>query len=438
MGRTAQLYSIAAPFPPSSRQPFTLTPETIHTLVQERIRAEAETLGQQKKKQDTPQPQPAQSPVAGLALRCAASIEPEPVDWIWPGRIAAGVLHVLDGMPGVGKSMFTCYLAATLSTGGRWPDGSRIAPGNVILVNLEDDLARTLRPRLDAAGADVSRVFLCDDAQDVITLPSDTTRMEAAIRAHSARMVVIDPLMAVLESKVNSYRDQDIRRVLSAIKAVCGRTGCAVVLVRHLNKAAGGPAMTRGGGSIGIVGAARLGLLMAQHPQDGARRVLAIVKSNLGSCSAEDTTVWGIAEGPRLEYLGREALSADEILAALDQQDTRQPGRPPEIRHDADAWLRDVLANGPVLSSDLKARAQAAGFKWRTIERIKKDSAESYRDGADWMTRLRDASQEDRQYSLTMENWRSRFDSDGIPLENNGFQDRQNPTTAATPPERLM
>lgn len=359
----------------------------------------------------------------GLALVCAADVEPEPVNWIWPGHVSAGVVHVVDGVPGVGKSMFSCYLAGVITTGTAWPDGTRAETGNVIMVNLEDDLSRTLRPRLGAAGADLTRVFMFDDAGDGFTLPVDLDRLETAIVEHTAKLAIIDPLMAVLDGKVNSYRDQDVRRVLAALKALCGRTGCAVVLVRHLTKASGGPAIHRGGGSIGIIGAARVGLLLATDPKDDTRRILATVKNNLGPFDPKKSTSWTIAPGPRLEYAGTMDMSADDLL--FEQDEKRGRGRPEEKQSGAAEWLRKTLVKGPMLSTVLAEQAEAAGYSQRTIERARKGLTESVRIGGSWQVRLTPENQ-DRQNSMDNEYWRSCTKDDDNRLNYNDFQGRQN------------
>jgi len=369
-------------------------------------------------------PEPAGETPDGLHLVCAADVEPEPVNWIWPGHIAAGVVHVVDGLPGVGKSMLSCYLAGVLTTGTAWPDGTRCDPGNVLLVNLEDDLSRTLRPRLEAAGADLNRVQLFEDSEGDFTLPRDLAKLEVEITRHGAALCVIDPLMAVLDGKVNSYRDQDVRRVLAALKAMCGRTGCAVVLVRHLTKAVGGPAIQRGGGSIGIIGAARVGLLLAVDPQDDARRVLATVKNNLGPNDPKQSTSWIIAPGPRLEYAGTANMSADDLLQAQDEK--RAPGRPDQKRSSAQDWLRKTLADGPMPSAELRALAEADGFSWRTIERARAEMTVTLRQAAGWVVALKDAPEaQDRQNFLYGENWRSSPAEGGKLLNNDEFQGRQ-------------
>ena len=187
-----------------------------------------------------------------LALVPVDQVVPERVDWLWQGRLARGKVTVVDGDPGLGKSTITADLAARISTGSPMPDGSRLSgSADVIPLSAEDGVADTIRPRLEAAGADLTRVHAVDiSAADPMVLPSGIGDLERAVTATGAVLVVIDPFVAFLSDDVNSYRDQDVRRVLAALAALAARTGVCVLLVRHLTKSTGGPAIYRGGGSI--------------------------------------------------------------------------------------------------------------------------------------------------------------------------------------------
>lgn len=224
-------------------------------------------------------------------------IQAEKVDWLWEGRIPRGAITLLDGDPEVGKSTLSLDLAARVSCGARMPDGARGAlPGPVILVSAEDSLAHTVRPRLEAAGAALQH---CHALQAVYTqeqplgrplrLPTDNGALHRAILNLSAALVIIDPLMSFIDAEINSSIDQDVRKVLWPLAQTAEQTGCAILIVRHLTKGStGGPAIYRGGGSMGIIGAARSGLAAYVDPEDPSaqRRVLAQIKSNLGRKSA--------------------------------------------------------------------------------------------------------------------------------------------------------
>ena len=251
-----------------------------------------------------------------------SDVTPENVSWAWRNRIPLGKITILDGDPGQGKSAVTVDLAARISVGAPMPDGSRGVKGGVVLVSFEDGLADTIRPRLEAAGADLSRVLALrtigqGNNERPLILPDDIGVLREAVERVGAVFVVIDPLMAALNGKVDSHRDQDVRRVLTPLAALADDTDVAILVVRHLNKGLAGNPIYRGGGSIGIIGAARSGMIIASDPADENVRVLASTKSNLGppprpvafSLDATATSV-------RVMWLGYSGHAADTLLAA--------------------------------------------------------------------------------------------------------------------------
>jgi len=210
----------------------------------------------------------------------------ERVRWLWPGRIPLGKLTVLDGDPGLGKSTVALDFAARISTASPLPDGTRPEyPQNTILLSAEDAIGDTIRPRLEAAGADLNRVTVVrgvneSDGPRPPVLPGDLASLEALIGEDDASLVIVDPFMAYLAGGIDAHRDQDVRRALHALSATAERTGAALVIVRHLNKAPGGNALYRGGGSIGIIGAARAGMMIAPDRAEERRRSRAGTRSN--------------------------------------------------------------------------------------------------------------------------------------------------------------
>jgi len=297
-----------------------------------------------------------------------SEIERERVEWLWPGRIPLGKLTVLDGDPGLGKSTLALAIASRVTTGAVFPDGARCPTGGVVILTAEDGLADTVRPRLDAAGADLSRVralpFSADGASAPV-LPDDIPTLGGAIRQMNASLVIVDPLMAYLPPTVNTFRDQDVRVALAPLVALAERAKCAILVIRHLNKREGGPAIYRGGGSIGISAAARSILLVACDPDDRERRVLASVKGNL--CAPAPSLAFRLVaadgEAVRIEWCGTSPLDADRLLAG-------RPGGPTgEALTDAEAFLADILAEGPQPAEAVKAAARDAGIAARTLRR---------------------------------------------------------------------
>jgi len=242
----------------------------------------------------TEQPGVANRPADGGRL--LADVAPEPVRWLWPERIPLGKLTVIEGDPAVGKSTLVYDLAARYSSGGGWPDGQAAErAGRVVLLSAEDDAADTIVPRLMAAGADLSRICLWDKAvvweEDrqgpvPIVFPDHLPYLHQQIRAFDATLVIVDVLMAYLSSCVDSHKDQSVRALLSRMSDLAASRGAAIVLVRHLNKAGSGPAIYRGGGSIGIIGAARAGYQVIADADDPDRRLFTCVKNNLAPRAA--------------------------------------------------------------------------------------------------------------------------------------------------------
>jgi hypothetical protein len=314
--------------------------------------------------------QNASTAACGILL---SEVVPERVRWLWDGRMALGKLNLLDGDPGLGKSAVTIDLAARVSVGKPWPDGSGCDAGGVVILSAEDGLADTIRPRFDAAGGDPSKAVAVSTVPDAegnerqIAIPDDLATVEAAIERVGAVLVVVDPLMAFLPGDVNSHRDQDVRRALAPLARLAERTGGAVVVVRHLNKGVGGNALYRGGGSIGIVGAARSGLLIAKHPEDDRRRVLASIKSNLAAPAP--SLVFGLesteAGAVRVDWKGESNLNAEALLSAPTDHEERSAAR------GAQDFLREMLEDGAVAVGDVRKQANDAGISWRTVERAK-------------------------------------------------------------------
>jgi hypothetical protein len=213
-----------------------------------------------------------------LAVR-AADVEVRAVEWLWTNRIPRGKPVVLDGAPGLAKSTITIDLAARITTARSMPDGTPGIAGAVILISYEDDPGDTIVPRLLAAGGDPSKLFLADTVQSdegprPLELPLDVDKLELLIGETGAVLLVVDPLMAGLGADVRTNVDHHVRRALAPIKSMAERTGVAVLVVRHLNKMAKvTDPVLRGGASIGIIGFARAGLIVARDPDDPDHRL---------------------------------------------------------------------------------------------------------------------------------------------------------------------
>lgn len=343
----------------------------------------------------------AKPPRIGASIITLASVTPQPIQWLWRPHFALGKLSVLAGHPGLGKSLVTMDLAAHVSTGRKWVDGSPCPLGSVVLVSGEDDPGDTLRPRLDAAGADVSRVHYLRAVYDMegergFTL-ADVPALSALLhRMQDCRLIVIDPVSAYLAG-VDSHKNADVRALLAPLAQMAGDHGVAIICVSHLNKGQG-EAIGRITGSLAFVAAARAAYAVARDKEDPHRRLLLPVKNNLGvdvagvSYRIAEAAVDGLGGIPYVIW-DRDPVkvSADEALApAMGSESTVA---------DASEFLQEMLRDGPVPVKEIKAEATAAGITWRTIERAKADmeivaerQGTQGRGGGFWVWRFKSAT----------------------------------------------
>jgi hypothetical protein len=320
----------------------------------------------------------AAQPAVTAKLRAARArdVSPMPIDWLWRNYVPRAAVSLIDGDPGAGKSQITIDLAARVSRG--WPmppdaGGAQTSePAGVLLLSAEDDAARKFRPRLDAAGADPDRVAIIDgvnvgDCDRPVSLPEDLELIRSAADEIDARLIVVDPLMAFLTGRVDANKDSDIRRVLHQLKRFADATGAAVVVVRHLNKMTSeSAALYRGGGSIGIIGAARSALVVGRHPDDERARVLAPVKCNLGPMPpALSYAIEPIGDTSRIGWVGEVDLIADQIIWQA------RVGRPGTDVGEAADFLREQLADGSKPSKEVESAARARGIATRTLDRAR-------------------------------------------------------------------
>jgi len=306
-----------------------------------------------------------------------SDVETERVAWLWRGWLALGKISVLDGDPGLGKSATTLDIAARVSTGRPFPDGleCETGAGGVVILSAEDSLADTIKPRLEAAGADTSRISSLRTVWEgrgerrherTLSLPEDIPLIERKIRRVEAKLVIVDPLMSFLPKKIDAHKDQDVRRALAPFASMAERTGAALQVVRHLSKSEGSSPIYRGGGSIGIIGAARMGALVAKDPKDEERRVLAPTKNNLAV--HPKSLLYGLEEADngavRVIWGGDAEYSASELLQAV------RPDRA-DARRDAEDFLETLLSDGSVPKASVEEEAKAAKISPGTLRRAK-------------------------------------------------------------------
>jgi len=323
---------------------------------------------------------------AGTIVYTRADAVPvQPIKWLWPGRIARGKVSLIAGHPGLGKSQLTASLAAVVSTGGCWPiDRTPCTPGNVLILSAEDDASDTIVPRLKAAGADLTRVFLVEavtdgftadgtEARRLFNLGTDLKRLGDMLKkVGGAAMVVIDPVSAYLGA-ADSHRNSDVRALLAPLGELAAEHGTAVVAVSHLNKGSGSEAIGRVTGSMAFVAAARSTFVVARDPENDARRLFLPLKNNLGNDSTglafkveghEFESNAGAIQTSRVVWDGTTvSLTADEALRAPTDSDEKS------TMEDAKQFLKGLLANGPVPTKQIQVDADGAGYAWATIRR---------------------------------------------------------------------
>jgi hypothetical protein len=311
----------------------------------------------------------------GYAVRLGR-VDAEPVHWLSPGRLAAGKITVLDGDPGLGKSTLSCEWAARITRGQALPGGKPGAPRDVIILSAEDDLHDTIRPRIDAAGGDPTRVVSLLAVPDrtqtgrPLVIPGDVPILEGVVLHTNAALVILDPLVAYLQRGHNASSDQGVRRALAAMKTLGERTGVAIIVVRHLNKSSSANPLYRGGGSIGIIGAARCGLLLAQDPEHPQRRILAATKGNLGH--PPPSLAFHLETAPRLGvtrvvWEGETPWTAEALLRATAEGEEKH-----SALGEARSWLRQVLADGPRPARELIAEARTLGISFGAYHAARK------------------------------------------------------------------
>jgi len=306
-------------------------------------------------------------------VRCLCDWEPQARLWLWPGRIAAGKLTLIDGDPSQGKSLLTLDLVARLTTARPLPDGPGVVPPiSAILIGSEDGLGDTVRPRLQAAGADLTRVHTFGVRQDDEVhrqplFPLDRGLLREALLETNARLVIIDPLAGAVGG--SGLSGPQIRHAVTPLAALAEETGAAIVMVRHLTKGGRGQiAIYRGTGAIDLIGCARAAFLVAQHPDDDGLRVLACTKINV----AEPPPALGFRIVPSdggesiINWTGEIDISADELVLPL----ARPHGQAVE---EARSFIENLLRDGPRAGDEIHREARAAGIPQRTLQRPKAD-----------------------------------------------------------------
>ena len=292
-----------------------------------------------------------------------SDVELTPVEWLWKPYLPFGKLSVLQGNPGEGKTYFAMHLAAACTNGKLLPNMERMEPFNVIYQTAEDGLGDTVKPRLIEAGADLDRVLVIDDSEAQLTLSDE--RIEKAIVENNARLVIIDPIQAYLGADVDMNRANEVRPIFMRLGQVAQRTGCAILLIGHLNKAAGMQSLQRGLGSIDIAAAVRSVMFIGKLKHDPTMRILTHEKSSLAPPGA--SLAFSLGDEGGFRWVGEYDITADEMLSGIEPQRETKTQQAKDL-------ICTLLAGGKqVLSEDIDKAALERGIPGRTVRDAKRE-----------------------------------------------------------------
>lgn len=292
-----------------------------------------------------------------------SDVELTPVEWLWKPYLPFGKLSVLQGNPGEGKTYFAMHLAAACTNGKLLPNMERMEPFNVIYQTAEDGLGDTVKPRLIEAGADLDRVLVIDDSDVQLTLSDE--RIEKAIIENNARLVIIDPIQAYLGADVDMNRANEVRPIFMRLGQVAQRTGCAILLIGHLNKAAGMQSLQRGLGSIDIAAAVRSVMFIGKLKHDPTMRILTHEKSSLAPPGV--SLAFSLGDEGGFRWVGEYDITADEMLSGI------EPQRETKTQQAKDLICALLAGGKQVLSEDIDKAALERGIPGRTVRDAKRE-----------------------------------------------------------------
>lgn len=337
----------------------------------------------------------------GVVLLCGSDLKPEPVQWLWHEWLAKGKLHLLAGAPGQGKTTIAIAFAATVTSGGRWPDGSKSEVGNVLVWSGEDDAADTLLPRLMAAGGDRNRVYFVDSTRIAgESLSFDPARdmkalQAAAEKVGNVRLLIVDPIVSAVTG--DSHKNTETRRALQPLVDLAASMNAALVGITHFSKGGqGSDPSQRVMGSVAFTAVARVVLVAAKVAGDDPkedRRILARSKSNIGP--DDGGYEYHLEQGEPLPGISASyvtwgasvAGSARELLS--DPNEAQDDGK--SAIESASDFLREVLKDGITPCKTIQAEGKDAGISWSSIRRAADAIAVVKKKGADgWYWKLND------------------------------------------------
>jgi len=318
-----------------------------------------------------------ESEAIGAVITCLSDIQPEAVDWLWLGLIALGKLSIMMGPPSAGKTLLSLYIAARVSSGLLWPIDNSVCPkGSVLLLSNEDGIADTVRPRLDAANADVTRIHHLSMInvksgsgvkERLFSLSQDIHELEKFLKAHSeCRLIIIDPITAYLGSS-DGYNNAEVRSLLAPLSMLASKYNVAILCITHLSKSDRMNALNRMSGSIAFGAVARSVLLVVADQDNPKRRLVLQAKNNL----AEDVrglafTVNVIDGSPAIQWESKYlTMSVESAFMSAPESNASEV-------EDAVEWLKRILKDGRIKSTEISVLAKDEGYSVATVRRAKK------------------------------------------------------------------
>jgi len=333
-----------------------------------------------------------------LRVTRVSDVEVEAVEYLWNGRLARRHVTLIAGVPGGGKSQISCDVAARITTGAAWPDGGRAPSGSVIMLSAEDTVKDVIRPRLEAAGADLDRVHVIEAAKEpdgrerTFDLQQDIESLKRLVAdIGDVALVVIDPITSYMGKRIDSHRTTDVRSVLEPLARFADEVGVAVLAITHPPKAAQGSAINSFTGSLAFVAASRMAFIATEEPET-ERRLLLPVKNNLGPKAPglayrfEQRIVSKGIVGSHIAWdIAPVTVTADEAL--------RQANSNRGKIADAKEFLRDHLSAGPVAADIITEAAEREDISdWmlrKACKKLRVVKAKNGYQGA-WMWKLPD------------------------------------------------